>query len=240
MSLKSIIASKEKFIQDTIDTFQSQWELLKPNVQKGLIRLFKSGEYSIEAIETIFNNNGFTDLATETARQFNKAFKYSEQISRELGYKFVLTEENAVLFEQMNQLTLDTLVGTGRANAIDLKRFAIESQIEERTTGQIMKGFETIFENSGRRLITEVNTGIRSYNASIGLESMKNADVELFYYFGPYDGHNRDSCKDTLGDPRQSTGWTSADVQSSGTPFIDRGGWNCRHEWVAFTKELVE
>lgn len=233
MSLNTILNNKEKIIDDLLDVFNTQWEKMVPDLQKSLISLFKQGEYSANAIQVIFQEFGFDDLAGNTAAVYNKMFKLSEEVSKELGYKFILTEDNRALFAEMNNLNVETLLNTRAQIATDLKRFAIEARLEGRSVANIRRGLEMTFDNMGRRLNTEIITGIRSYESAIDLTSMLNGGITRFKYVGPLDGKTRDICTSTLTDPRNDEGFTLAEVESSQTPFIERGGWNCRHRWIA-------
>ncbi len=234
MSLQTVLNSKEKFITDLLDTFNGQWDKMSPQLHKSLTALFRSGEFSTDAIQLIFQENGFDDLAGEVAKNYNKMFKMSRQMSSELGQKFILTKDNVALFDEMNNLNLETLLNTKAQIATDLKRFAIEARLEGRSVPEIRKGMTGLFEKMGRNLNAEINTGIRSYEAAIDLTSQLNGGITRFKYVGPYDGKTRDRCSATLGDPKQAEGWTLSEVEESETPFIERGGFNCRHRWVAF------
>ena len=91
---------------------------------------------------------------------------------------------------------------------------------------------------TGRRIITEAVTGASIYDRTIKMEQFRHADVELYFYDGPLDKVTRDTCKATLSDGKQGTGWTFAEIQGSETPFITGGGYNCRHEWLPFVEGL--
>jgi len=239
MSLQSILKSKEKFIGDLLDTFNGQWEKMSPVLQKSLTTLFRSGEFSTDAIQLIFQEAGFNDLVGEVAANYNQMFKYSRQMSQELGYKFLLTEKNIKLFDAANKLNLEDLLNVRSSIATDLKRFYIEASLEERTVKGIRQGFDGLFKKMGRNLGAEISTGIRSYESAIDLKSMEAGGIEKFVYVGPFDGKTRDSCSATLSNPLQQTGWTAAQVEASETPFIQRGGFNCRHRWLAYAGEFT-
>jgi len=234
MSLKSILASKDKFSQNLVDNFNSQWVKMTPEIRKGLVSIFRAGDYSTESIQAVFQQAGFNNLTDAVAGQYSKMLSFSEQLSKEMGYKFILTNENIALFDQVNTMNFERLINGGISVASDLQRFAIQSQIEGRKFNQIAAGLNDIFETAGRRLNTEIYTGIRNFESSIDKVSQQNAGIEKFVYSGPVDAINRDACRGTLSDNRQSTGWTMEEIENSDTPFVDRGGWNCRHRWLPF------
>ena len=224
MSLNSIISSKDKFIANLLVNFDKQWDIMAPKLKRDLVKLFNTGEFSEQAIQIVFQANGFDDMAGVVSGKYNQMFKFSRDVSKELGYNFILTPDNRKLFQQMNDLNLETLLNTKAQIATDMKRFAIESQLENRTVAGMRSGLDRIFTDMGRRLNTEIHTGIRSYESAIDLTSMRNGGITLFRYIGPVDGKTRPVCVSTSSDKRQETGWTMEEVENSETPFIQRGG----------------
>ena len=204
-------------------------------VQKQVFNIFKRPDFDEQTIEDIFVKNGYDDLMDITAAQFAKTVTYSREISKEVGYNFLLTPENKKLFTQLNDMNFKTLLNTKAQIASDLRRFAIESQLGKQTQKTIKAGLARIFDDMGRRLNTEVNQGIRMSHSAINKFSYENAGIKLFQYVGPLDEKTRGICRATLTDPRNKTGWTEAEVEQSDTPFITRGGWNCRDSWMPFT-----
>jgi len=235
LSLQSIINSKEKFITSTLSKFDKAWDGTSFEVQKELINIFKRRDFDEAFIEQVFIKNGYDDLMELTASQFAKTVTFSRDISKEVGYNFLLTPENKQLFGQLNDMNFESLLNTKKQIANDLRRFAIESQLAQQSRAIIKRGFTDIFDNMGRRLNTEVNQGIRMSDEAINKFSYDNAGIELFQYIGPADGKTRGICLDTLSSQQNVKGFTTAQVEDSATPFIVRGGWNCRHSWVPFT-----
>jgi hypothetical protein len=56
----------------------------------------------------------------------------------------------------------------------------------------------------------------------------KDADV-LFQYVGPLDDVTRDECVNILTDSQNAVGYKLDELP---LPIDERGGWNCRHDWV--------
>jgi len=234
MSLQTIINNKERFITSTLSKFDKAWNRISVDVQKELVNIFKRSDFDEAFIESVFTKNGYDELMDLTASQFAKTVTFSREISKEVGYNFLLTPENKQLFTQLNDMNFETLINTKKQIASDLRRFAIESQIAQKSRKDIKKGFEQVFENMGRRLNTEVNTGIRMSDEAINKFSYDNAGITKFQYVGPVDRKTRGICLDTLSSKLNSVGFTAAQVEASKTPFITRGGFNCRHTWVPF------
>jgi hypothetical protein len=234
MSLQTILDQSEDYNAELVESFSRSWNRLSLRIQKELTRLFQAGEITNEIIQHTFDSFGFSELAEETVSQYSKVMKFSKEIAKESGYSFILTDENIQAFDQLAEANMQRLLDSSRAAISDLRRFSIESLLEGRTPGQIISGFSEIFEGTRRRLETEIYTAIRSMGASLDLTLAKNAGIEKYIYLGPADDKTREVCLETLDDERQETGWTLEEINTSETPFIDRGGWNCRHRWIPF------
>lgn len=234
MSLNQILKNKDAYTQNLLNNFNKIWDSMAPNIQKGVVSLFRSNNYSVSAIENVFSELGFDDLTGEVAIRINKMMKLSSDMSKELGYSFMLGRDNVELFDELSQLNVETLLNTKKQIAHDLKRFALQAELEGLKFKDIAAGLKNTFDEMGRRLNTEIYTGIRTFESSLDKISMINGGIKKFKYMGPVDSKNRDACQATLQDSRQETGWTAEEVENSNTPFIERGGWNCRHRWVAF------
>lgn len=239
MSLKQILKNKEAYINGVVDDFDKVWGKISPQMQRAVKSIFKADLSADEwklGIEAIFENNGYNAAVEGFVSKYSEMARFSKEMADEIGYKFLLTEENIRTFDKLQAIQLDRL--TDKANYVnDMRRFAIESELQGDSIRRISSGLETIFDNMGRRLNTEIYTGIRTFEAGLDKSSMENAGVERFVYAGPVDNKNRDVCTATLSDPRQSTGWTMKDIEESDTPFITRGNFNCRHRWLPFVEE---
>ena len=92
-----------------------------------------------------------------------------------------------------------------------------------------------LFESFGKdKILTSAQTRVvvndsfaRLSNATTG-EVFKDADV-LFQYVGPLDDVTRPECQSVLGDPQNAVGYRLDELP---LPIDERGGWNCRHDWV--------
>lgn len=236
MSLAQILKNKDAYTQSLLKNFNTIWDGMAPSLQREVTALFRSNNYSITAIENVFTELGFDDLSGEVAIKINKMMQFSADMSKELGYSFMLGRDNIQVFDELSQLNVETLLNTKRQIANDLKRFALRAELEGLKFKDIAAGLKDTFDEMGRRLNTEIYTGIRTFESALDKVSMINGGIEKFKYVGPVDSKNRDACQATLQDKRQETGWTAEEVENSNTPFIERGGWNCRHRWVAYVE----
>lgn len=84
-------------------------------------------------------------------------------------------------------------------------------------------------ELATHQLAVSVYTGIKSFDDMARYKVFEGLDVK-WTYFGPLDDRTRDTCRATKTKEPEG-GYTEKQVMSSGTPFGERGGFNCRHSW---------
>ncbi len=203
--------------------------------QKKVMHFFRTGTITDNFQLDLFDN--YDALVSEYISRYKEVVKFTGDMATELGYKFALTDEAVRTFDAIQQLDFQKLLDMKGNYSTELRRFALRSQLEGRSAVAAGEGFDKMFLDMGRRLNTEIHTGIANADAFLKKDFYTQAGIEKYVYLGPADDKTRDECQNTLGSDKQNTGWTMADIESSQTPFIQRGGWNCRHEWVAFTGE---
>lgn len=236
MSLKSIIQSKDQQIQTIISNFEKEFNAMSEVLQKQLTLLFQRGIYDKETIVNLFSANGYDDIIDSVGNSYFEAIKYTKQIADEIGYKFVLTNDAIERFDLLQEISIDKMLDMKNNYANDMRSFAIQYELEGKRFRELeFKNFlNDSFATMSRRLATEAYTGIAIADRALKNDFFSGAGIELYYYDGPNDNVTRDSCRTTLSDSRQSTGWTIQEINASLTPFIECGGWNCRHEWLPF------
>lgn len=238
MSIQSILKQKNYKIDQLVKSFNYEYSVLYPQVFKELQSLFKAGVYNENIIADVFINHGFQELYTEFADEFSSMIKFSKQVSAELGIGFKLTPENYNLLDEVAVQFENNISASMKKYANDLSRIGIQSKFGM-SYQQIVQDLKSSIDDSFRRFETEAYTGITQFDSVMNMQLFDNAGIEKFVYVGPYgDGKNRDACLSTLGDPKQDTGWTRAEIDSSETPFVQRGGYNCRHEWLPWVSDI--
>lgn len=84
------------------------------------------------------------------------------------------------------------------------------------------------------------NDSIRNFISATRRKTFEKDDTVRWEYVGPISDNTRDACMETLSDPRQDKGWTLDEIDAhssvtfadgSSVSFIDRGGFNCQHDW---------
>jgi len=68
----------------------------------------------------------------------------------------------------------------------------------------------------------------------------KAKDFEYRVYVGPVDEKTRDFCLEHVGNVYTLDEINDMDNGQTGNVLIDRGGWNCRHDWEPIDKETAD
>ena len=237
MSLDSIVKSKGAHFQKLLDGFSSEFDGFTVSTQKELLRLFRRGSVTPEAIKQLFKGDEYQLIVQKWATNYKDVIGYTSQVAKEIGHDFILTKQGIKSFDMIQQLNIDKMTKWGDLYVNEIQSFGVQSALEGRSLAQMTEGLAGIFGTMGRRLNTEAITGIMMADRTIKQDFYDKAGITLYVYSGPYDDKTRDVCRSTLDDPRQGTGWTIEEINSSETPFITCGDWNCRHEWIAYIGE---
>ena len=163
---------------------------------------------------------------------FNEEIGATLKRATSLGVTGVSTV-NMEAIEAMRLLEIEKLGKEYAVFASDLKRELVRGIIGGTPARELSN---RLIETFGKdKILTSAQTRTlvndsfaRLSNATTG-EVFKDADV-LFQYVGPDDDVTRDECAGVLGDPQNSIGYKLDELP---LPIDTRGGWNCRHDWVA-------
>ena len=91
---------------------------------------------------------------------------------------------------------------------------------------------------------TELNTAMIAFNRSVSQAQAQRLGIQKFLYVGPDDRITRDFCKDIL-NRRSPPVYTEKEIASmsngQGLNVAQYGGgYNCRHEWLPVTDEIID
>ena len=108
----------------------------------------------------------------------------------------------------------------------------------------ILRGHEDIRGISMERYATQfANDAVMNFNNSVHLAKAEQYGFEYFRYSGTIMADTRDWCLRHIGrtySRKQIESWRPTWAGASGPAMTHRGGYNCRHTWVAVRKEWVE
>jgi len=239
MSLKTILDQKNAHIDKLVAEFEKQMSKLAAGLGKDLMALFNAGRFDQTYIKQLFTEHGFDKLAIGFMDKNNELFKYAKSIGNELGFGFKLGEQSLSLLSRVADQNLARILGTRDVVVNSIIDAGLQAEVGKLPFKQIIVRLNEATGELGRRIGTEAFTGTSIFDRTIRAEQMGAAGVERFVYMGPYDGKTRASCDSVLSDSRQDTGWTMAEIQSSDVDYITGGGFNCRHEWMAFVPDVA-
>ena len=219
---------------DEVSTVQEQLlnrlKLLIPKLQKLKTRELIEVARGIDFLKEM-DNLGLGEALENLSRSFNGEIEATLKRATSLGVTGISTT-NIEAIEFMRLLEIEKLGKDYIRFATNLRTELIRGII----SGTPAKDLSArLFESFGKdKILTSAQTRVlvndsfaRLSNATTG-EVFKDADV-LFQYVGPLDDVTRDECASVLGDPQNAVGYKLDELP---LPMDERGGWNCRHDWV--------
>jgi len=219
---------------DEVSTVQEQLlnrlKLLIPKLQKLKTRELIEVARGIDFLKEM-DNLGLGEALENLSRSFNGEIEATLKRATSLGVTGISTT-NIEAIEFMRLLEIEKLGKDYIRFATNLRTELIRGII----SGTPAKDLSArLFESFGKdKILTSAQTRVlvndsfaRLSNATTG-EVFKDADV-LFQYVGPLDDVTRDECVNILTDPQNAVGYKLDELP---LPIDERGGWNCRHDWV--------
>jgi len=239
MSLQTLLQQKNKKIDALVEQFRTVYSRMQPEIFREIQAQFKKGLFNDKVIQDVFINAGFEDLYKGFVDEFGEMVKYSKMLSDELGIGFNVSPKQFELLDAL-AVQVETNFSASLAKySNDLARAGLQSKLGGMGFQQIVQDLKVQFADSFRRFETEAYTGITQFDSAMNLQLFESAGIQKYVYVGAWDGKTRVACEETLKDARQDTGWTMEEINSSGTPFIERGGYNCRHEWLPWVSDIA-
>ena len=137
--------------------------------------------------------------------------------------------------ELVKELDAMTLLGRAREYAGKLKTEMLKGIIAGEVGTKIaLRLGETIGkELTGANVNMIVNDSFAQFSNSATFKAFEEKTDQKFIYVGVRDNLNRQECADVLDDSQNDTGYTVDEIASLPVGLTDRGGFNCRHDWVA-------
>lgn len=230
--------TKNEIIDQAREQLVAFYKKNGPKFAADLERIIGKGVFDVATIKEQLTALGWDREITAAMGEFNALFKLSEKQMKKLGVSFLWTAQNDLYFEEMLKMKGNELLGLSKGKfAADMTDYAMKAKLSGKTRKDIITEVSERFATEGRRLGTEVDTALSSFDRASKKMLYDNAGVERFVYVGPLDDHTRDECAAVMRDSRQQTGWTREEIASSPVDFVTGGGYNCRHDWLPFAPE---
>ena len=178
------------------------------------------------------NRLGYSDALNDLMNEYdNTASKVFEQ-ARSRGLQVqVATAQN---LELIKELDATTLLGRARDFSSRYKSELLRGVIAGESGRQIANRLTTTLgtELTSANLNLIVNDSFAKFSNSATFKAFADEPQTRYRYVGVLDNNTRDICRQVLEDSQNSQGYTMEEIFDLPVGFDDRGGFNCRHDWV--------
>ena len=238
--MKNLIAQKNLLIDQARDKLSAAMVEMGGKFAGDLSRVVGSGTFDLASIKAEMTALGYDEAIIDGLSQFDEVFKLSEKMFNLGEVPFLWTPENEAAFGAMLRAKSDMILnGIKDRFARDMVDYATSVKLSGKPSSQVIQEVSERFATEGRRIGTEVDTALASFDRASKKMLYDNAGVEKYVYVGPLDKVTRDVCAAVMSDDRQRTGWTAEDIANfPGVDIVTGGGYNCRHDWMPFDREL--
>jgi len=229
------MASASENFMSALGGIQNKLNDQLPTLAGRLSRL-SDNELAILARELDFfqelNRLGFSNALNDLMNEYdNTASKVFEQ-ARSRGLQVqVATAQN---LELIKELDATTLLGRARDFSSRYKSELLRGVIAGESGRQIANRLTTTLgtELTSANLNLIVNDSFAKFSNSATFKAFADEPQTRYRYVGILDNKTRDICREVLEDSQNSQGYTMEEIFDLPVGFDDRGGFNCRHDWV--------
>jgi hypothetical protein len=229
------MASASENFMSALGGIQNKLNDQLPTLAGRLSRL-SDDELAILARELDFfqelNRLGYSDALNDLMNEYdNTASKVFEQ-ARSRGLQVqVATAQN---LELIKELDATTLLGRARDFSSRYKSELLRGVIAGESGRQIANRLTTTLgtELTSANLNLIVNDSFAKFSNSATFKAFADEPQTRYRYVGVLDNNTRDICRQVLEDSQNSQGYTMEEIFDLPVGFDDRGGFNCRHDWV--------
>ena len=229
------MASASENFMSALGGIQNKLNDQLPTLASRLSRL-SDDELAILARELDFfqelNRLGYSDALNDLMNEYdNTASKVFEQ-ARSRGLQVqVATAQN---LELIKELDATTLLGRARDFSSRYKSELLRGVIAGESGRQIANRLTTTLgtELTSANLNLIVNDSFAKFSNSATFKAFADEPQTRYRYVGVLDNNTRDICRQVLEDSQNSQGYTMEEIFDLPVGFDDRGGFNCRHDWV--------
>ena len=189
------------------------------------------------------NTLGYSTLISRVSNVYDDeiALVFSELSKRQLGQ---VSSVSVIALEQMKSFDMDYLTDSVRQYSTQLKNTMLRSLIARESVDEILSTMKVDF-GPGQFITTSrfkflVNDAFARFDHVVKAKVYEEFSETKFIYTGPNDGNTRDVCKQILQKFRRPL--TKKEIDELKIPpqkdksqfrgFVDRGGYNCRHDWI--------
>ena len=235
--LKTIVLEKNQFIDSQLAILEKNFDKIAPGILKQLRALITSGNYDYNAIRAVFVDAGIDAQLGAFVESYAETIQYTKMMAEEMGVAFGMSERGLDLVGKLQEQSVLRLTNTMTPVAQNMVDAALKWEVDRSPLSKIVAELSVGIDDLKRRIGTEALTGISLFESAVKAEQYREAGIERFRYVGPgpSDPVIRDVCKEVMSNPQNNTtGFTEAEIADLPVGFVDRGGWNCRHDWIPY------
>lgn len=125
------------------------------------------------------------------------------------------------------------LLGVGAEAVETTWRVLLDGVLGARPLSDLVDDLAGVLDLSVRQARTVYDTAVSTYPRAVAALNATGADDELWLYVGPVDSVTREFCLAHVGKvyTRAEIDELDNETKSLPDPFLNCGGWNCRHRW---------
>tara|TARA_Y100000310_G_scaffold296376_1_gene328581 strand:- start:50 stop:712 length:663 start_codon:yes stop_codon:yes gene_type:complete len=178
------------------------------------------------------NRLGYSDALTSLMDEYDTVAARVFSLAAEKGIR--VSVASAQMLELTKELDAITLLGRAKDYSGKLKAELLKGIIAGESGSSIAtKLMETVGkELSSANVNMIVNDSFARFSNSATFKAFEDVPDQRYQYMGAWDNKTRDDCVTVLSDPRNDRGFTVGEIGSLPVGFADRGGFNCRHDWI--------
>ena len=214
-----------------IDQFKREYQALVKRMTDATYQLVQSGLNKDQVLRILASNDFKQTILND------KSFKASYD---QLDAAYIKSLKQMKQFADIGPETLNALTQVNKSVFFEKLATDIASTMQGELTNGILGGLgkNDIINNIEASLRpdqieTLVTTGLNNYTASVNaLMADQMPDKTMYVYTGPVDKKTRDLCLDIMSAGPMTQKQISERFPGS---FIERGGFNCRHQWSIYT-----
>ena len=219
----------------SVDKLKQDYLLLAEKLTDEVLQLLQAGQDKESIIQLLADTNLKQVILSDA--DFSKSFNNLEDL-------YVKTLQDMDQFADISEDTLLALTKTNQslfmgklANDVSdsIRSNLLRGVVVGLSKGDIIRGISADLRPD--QIETLVTTALNNYSASINaVMSDRLPDRTLYVYRGPIDSKTRDICLEFAARGPM----TKKEIESVMTGgFLDRGGFNCRHQWTPQVRETA-
>jgi len=244
--LTEAIQELERNIIDAVKEFKtSDGKLIGPRVNLKLAN-------KIHTQLTKMFDETYGRAAREVVRGFTPAAKYIQREFKSLDLAADFTSVDKDMIKTLKRSTWGTFNQFGLNTQEQLVDSMYRNIVGKAPFSQLVVEFQGLLSGHrdarGRPMSTYAklyaNDAIMNFHNSVHMKKAEDLGIKYFLYYGDIIATSRDFCIDRVGkvftkeviDSWNDISWGG----KSGPAFTNRGGYNCRHRWVATRRDWLD